>query len=112
MYADVDTSGVRSVRVILEELLQASSREDEDKVTRSLIHDTYQIYEEGLFDDKYDNIALNANAPELPEGLIYKLFGHIGSSRTSMNTGDAFRRCLYNNNTAALSPHPQLADIR
>jgi len=99
MYAKIDASGERSVRQILRDTLQAASRAEEDKSTLNLIQETYNLYEGGLFDDKYDNIALNA--PELKEGLIYKSYAHIGCSKNAKNIGDAFKRCLYNNETAS-----------
>jgi hypothetical protein len=37
----------------------------------------------------------------LKEGLIYKTFGNIGSNINCKNIGDAFRRCLYNEDSAS-----------
>ena len=95
MYAKIDASGTRQVWEILQDMVQAGSKAEEDEGTYNLIRDTYNYYEQGLFDDTYDNIA--RIAPELKEGLIYRLFGSIGSNIDCKNIGDAFRRCLYNN---------------
>eukprot|EP00985_Skeletonema_marinoi_P002300 scaffold959_cov156-Skeletonema_marinoi.AAC.1 len=57
LYADVNTSGKLHVRVILDEMLKKASQTDEDQCSYNLIRDTYQLYEQGLFDDTYDNIA-------------------------------------------------------
>jgi hypothetical protein len=62
-------------------------------IIKSLLKDTLSYYQQGLFDDKYDNIA--RIAPELPEGFIYTTFGHIGSSKEQKNTGNALQRCFY-----------------
>ena len=62
----------------------------EDTAIASLINETYQLFMEGAFDDKYDNIA--RVAPELKEGFIYQEFGHIGQSLEQKNIGDALRR--------------------
>ena len=99
LYADVNTSGKLHVRVILDEMLKKASQTDEDQCSYNLIRDTYQLYEQGLFDDTYDNIA--RVAPELKEGLIYKTFGNIGSNIKCKNIGDAFRRCLYNEDSTS-----------
>ena len=74
---------------------------------RSLVHDVHGYYQEGLFDNKYDNIA--RVAPELKEGFIYNTFSHIGSSIREKNISDALKRCFYENKTSyhgmALLPH-------
>jgi hypothetical protein len=99
MYASVDASGQLPIRVILEDMMKKASKSEEDKSTYNLIRETYQLYEQGLFDDQYDNIA--RVAPELKEGLIYKSFGNIGSNVNCKNIGDAFRRCLYNEDSTS-----------
>ena len=98
-YATIDASGERNVRQILQDTLQAASKTEEDRDTYNLVKETCDLFDNGFFDDKYDNIALTA--PELPEGLIYKSHAHIGCSIDSKNIGDAFKRCLYNNETAS-----------
>lgn len=99
MYANIDTGGERSIREILEDLMKSAEKTDEDKSIYNLIKDAYNAYEDGLFEDRYDNIAVNA--PELPESLIYSSAAHIGCSTNAKNIGDAFKRCLYNNETAS-----------
>ena len=94
-YANLNTSGQRNLRLMLQDALEAASRAAEDKDTYNLIEETCKLYDNGHFDDKYDNIA--DTAPELPEGLIYKEYAHIGSSVDSKSIGDALKRCLYSN---------------
>lgn len=93
LYVSLNTSGTRSIGVIMAELKSKFETVKDAPATKSLIDETCLLMQRGLFDSNYDNIA--RIAPELKEGLIYKTFGHIGSSRNEKNTGDALARCLY-----------------
>ena len=97
LYAKIDTSGTRNVGTILEDLKHVVERVDDTGVG-GIIHDTHRYYIDGLFDDNYDNIS--RVAPELKESVIYKEFGHIGSSLHEKNIGDALKRCWYDNETS------------
>ncbi|KAL7537995.1 hypothetical protein ACHAWF_012226, partial [Thalassiosira exigua] len=83
LFVSVSTSCTRSVRDILSELNSKFARATDAPSISSLVADAYELFEANLFDDKYDNIS--RIAPELKEGLIYKSFGHIGSSITEKN---------------------------
>ena len=93
LYASVSTSCTRSVRSILSELKTTFDSTTDAPAIRDLVADAHRLLELNLFDEKYDNIS--RVAPELKEGLIYKTFGHIGSSITEKNIGDALTRCWY-----------------
>lgn len=62
-------------------------------MAKSLIAVTWKLFQQGLFDDQYDNIA--RTAPELKKNVIYKTFSHIGSDEGQKNIGEALTRCLY-----------------
>ena len=97
LYAKIDTSGKQSIGAILGQLHSKVAAID-DAGIRSLVQDVHGYYQQGLFDDKYDNIA--RVAPELKEGFIYNTFSHIGSSIREKNIGDALKRCFYENKTS------------
>ena len=97
LYAKIDTSGTRPIGEILDDLHEKVSASDGTDI-HSLIRDSHLYYEQGLFDDKYDNIS--RVAPETKESFIYLTYAHIGSSVKEKNIGDSLRRCWYENETA------------
>ena len=60
LYASIDTGGSRDVGAILKEFVALN-----DKEHGPLLNEALHFYQEGMFDDKYDNIA--RVAPELQE---------------------------------------------
>ena len=94
----VDTSGTRKVLDILNDLAaKANGWDSEDVQIKGLIQHTQQLYNQGLFDESYDNIA--RVAPELKDTFIIRESAHIGSSIKSKNIGDALARCWYDKTT-------------
>ena len=96
-YSTIETSSTRSVGAILTELNQKLSNCADATDDHALVNLAHSFLNQGLFDDKYDNIS--RCAPELPESLIYKTFAHIGSSIKQKNIGNALQRCWYDNDT-------------
>ena len=78
LYSTIETSSKRTIGTVLTELnqrlLSCSNASDD----HALVNQVHSLLNQGLFDDKYDNISWCA--PELPESLIYKTFPHIGLS--------------------------------
>ena len=96
LFAKINTSSTRPIGDILKDV--RNSMITETGSTRDLIELAYELHRDGHFEDQYDNIA--RCAPELEENLIYQLFGHIGSSITEKNIGDALKRCWYDTGTS------------
>ena len=78
-YSTIETSSTRSVGAILTELNQKLSNCADATDDHALVNLAHSFLNQGLFDDKYNNISWCA--PELPESLIYKTFAHIGNIR-------------------------------
>jgi hypothetical protein len=98
MYAAIETSSTRQVPDILNDLAaKANTWGAGDAERKGLIRDAHQLYQQGLFDDSYDNIA--RVAPELRDTFIIREAAHIGSSIKSKNIGDALARCWYDKTT-------------
>lgn len=97
-YKNINTSSTRSIGQILHDLASGvSTIPSGTSLVHDLIREAHELYNQGLFDDQYDNIA--RVAPELKPGFIYTQFGHIGASKEEKNIGDALRRCFYDNET-------------
>lgn len=98
LYTTISTSCTRSIEQILHDLNAATGRMTGHQGVAGLIRETFEHYHNGLFEDRYDNIA--RVAPELKEDFIYRQFGHIGASICEKNIGDALKRCFYDNETS------------
>ena len=92
LFAKIDTSGTRAIGDILRDLAFNNAMLGASN-TYQLVLMTYQLYRDGMFEDKHDNIA--RTAPELPESFIYREFCGIGQSISQKNIGDALKRCFY-----------------
>ena len=62
-------------------------QKDDDAGKVDLVSETLSCYRSGLFDDNYDKIS--RVAPQMEEGFIYRIFGHIGSSVSEKNIRNA-----------------------
>ena len=90
LFAKFNTSGTRPVGDVLADVHRVYSAGSH--WAKSLVCDAMQLFRDGLFDGRFDNIA--RIAPELKESLIYREFAHVGQSKEQKSIGDAFKRCL------------------
>jgi len=98
LYTTIETSSTWTIEAILIELNQKLSTCSDASDDHVLVDQAHSLLNEGLFDDKYDNIS--RFAPELPESLIYKAFSYVGSSIKQKNIGNALQCCWYDNDTS------------
>lgn len=96
LYESIYTGSKSTIEEMLDNLRKSNAFQD-DRDIQGLIKDTCFLYDNGHFDDNYDNIA--RVAPELKQEFLYKEFCHIGQSTTSKVIGDALRRCWYETET-------------
>ena len=68
LFDKVDASVTRPISAILTDLHSSASRHNDEQ--SGFIAEAYHLFRDGMFDDKYDNIA--RVAPELKPALIYK----------------------------------------
>ena len=68
LFSSVSTSCTRDVKAILSELNTKFSCMSDAAEERGLVSDTLQLFADGLFDNRYDNIS--RVTPELNEALI------------------------------------------
>jgi len=74
-YVDVNTSSMRTIGATLIELNANVSVFTDTSQFKGLIEDAHSAFNQGLFDDQFDNIA--NTAPEIRPELIYKEMGHF-----------------------------------
>ena len=96
-YDKTSTSTTKSISQILSDLEQSPKfNSPSDSNIKNLIVETHQLFRDGMFEDKYDNIS--KVAPELEPALIYTTCGNIGQDIEEKNIGDALARCFYQMN--------------
>jgi len=98
LYASIDSISTHTIGAILTEVNEKLSGCGDANDDQQLIEKAHSCFNQGLFDGKFDNIS--RIAPELKQDLIYREFGHVGSSIKQKGVGNALQRCFYDDGTS------------